>query len=118
MHEKIHELEKKVSLLEQEVSRCKENYTKIEHIDAQLQIIKTSMMKLEMIDKSIFDKLDSIAKSVEAHKDNFIKHDEEEMKKYAGIDARLLKLERILYAFMGGFIVLETLHKFKILSFG
>lgn len=118
MQEKIHEIEKKISLIENDVASLKSNYSKMETIEKEVHSIKNTVIKMEMIDENIFDKLNLIVEALNSHKDNFSNHDDKEMEKYGEIDKRLLKIEKILYMFMGGFILIETLHKFKLVSFG
>jgi hypothetical protein len=118
MQDKIFEIEKKISLLQQEVTDLKGNYGRLQHIEKEIHAIKNVVTKMEMIDKSIFERLDMIVKAVDGHKESFVKHDEKEMAKYGSIEGRLSKIERILYMMMGAGLLFELLHKFDYINIG
>jgi len=118
MQEKIHELEKKVSLIIKDIDFLKSNIVRMDAVEKDLSDIKTTVVRMEMVDNNIFEKLTSIVDVIKVHKDNFVSHDKNEMEKYSEIDNRLVKIEKLIYAGIGIFIVLEILHKFKMLNFG
>jgi tetrahydromethanopterin S-methyltransferase subunit G len=72
----------------------------------------------------LFSRVREVEKHIAVNKEHdnnleelFIKHDKEEMIKYDKIQKRLDDLYKILYLVFGGFIFLETLHKFGLISF-
>jgi len=116
MEQKIIEISSKFTILQKDVDELKGKYIKMEKIENDLNTIKTTVAKMEMVDKNIFDKLDFISNSVKIHKDTFVNHDKKEMEKYGEIDKRLIKIERVLYMLMGAMLLLELLNKFHLLS--
>jgi len=104
-------MENRLSILELKV-------TGLEKLKDDFSEIKTNIIKMEMTDKNIFEKLNSINENVKLHKDNFVSHDEKEMEKYGTIDKRLQKLERVMYIGIGVGLTIEILSKFHLLTIG
>ena len=69
------------------------------------------LTKMKATDDAIFEKLRGITKAINAHKENFINYDKEEIKKYGNIDKRLQKIERIMYMGVGAGLLVEFLLK-------
>jgi len=90
----------------------------LEKIKNEFYEIKNSVIRMEMVDKNIYDKLEMMEKTMTSHKENFMQHDINEMEKYGNIDKRLIKIERIMYMGMGAIVVIEFLSKFHLLSIG
>ena len=101
MEQKIIEISSKFTILQKDVDELKGKYIKMEKIENDLNAIKTTVAKMEMVDNNIFDKLDAIKTA---------------MAKYGEIDKRLIKIERVLYMLMGAMLLLELLNKFHLLS--
>jgi len=90
--------------------------TELERIKDEFSDIKESIIEMKMVDNNIYHKLENINDAVNAHKDNFIQHDEKEMEKYNSIDDRLKKIERIMYMGIGAGLLIETLTKLHLIS--
>jgi len=92
--------------------------SELERMKVEFADIKESIMDMKMVDNNIFHKLETINDAVNAHKDNFIQHDEKEMEKYGSIDDRLKKIERIMYMGIGAGLLIELLSKLHLLNIG
>ncbi len=90
----------------------------LEKVRDEFYEIKNSIVKMEMVDESIFNKLQTIDETMKMHKDNFLQHDKNEMEKYGNIDKRLMKIERIMYMGIGAGLLIEFLSKLHLLSIG
>ncbi len=90
----------------------------LEKVKDEFYEMKNSIVRMEMVDNNIYDKLAQIDETMKMHKDNFILHDKNEMEKYGSIDARLKKIERVIYMAIGAALVIEFLSKMHFLNFG
>lgn len=88
----------------------------LEKVKEEFFEIKNSIVKMEMVDKNIFDKLEAINKTMSIHKENFVQHDKNEMNKYDIIDKRLVKIERIIYICIGAILAFQFLSKMNFIK--
>jgi len=86
----------------------------LEKVKDEFYEIKNAIVKMEMVDQNIYDKLDNMNDTMKSHKDNFIEHDKNEMEKYGSIEKRLQKLERVIYMAMGAGMLLQMLNSFHV----
>lgn len=116
MQEKIVDIDNRLSILQSKVESLEKNYFKLEAIEAEVHSIRNSLIKMEMVDVNLIEKLEGIKLSIDRHIDGFAKHDEKEMEKYGSIDKRLIKIEKVIYAAIIGVVLLEALHRFGIIK--
>lgn len=101
--------------MESRILRIEEKISKIEESIIETKI---EVSRMQEVDNNIFSKLRDIATVIMENKESFEKHDEKEMVKYSIIDARLIKIERMMYTVMGAFALFQALNAFEMIHIG
>lgn len=99
-----------------DVESLKKQVERLDSVEQQNHNLNSTIVKMELIDKQIFEKIEIMTRAIEAHSENFKNHDEKEMEKYGGIDKRLQKIEGLIYAAGIIVVVVETLYRFDLLK--